>query len=669
MMRNSFEYELEDLFSTEEKTISGDSGYDFSEPEKEVRFSTENELDLKFGKTIYLPIQLSKALLPKVGVFIPKGFRPAAAIKNSRRFSAIDAVVFLHGHIYPCDNKGVSKFDKGGIEYYWNTPAFSFLREEFALSGRNALLIAPTFTNKLNRGSNTFGNLDANKKFDFLLGECLKNLKNTGDIPPDSEIRNVILAGHSAGGLPMQSILWAINSTGQNIVECWGFECLYFGTDIYWAWLNFSPGKNFIHYRQKKAFAGQTARLLKHANFKDVNDGKGHCSLVQEKWRTSLENCRWLQTLNSSSAKSGAGAISRETSDFGYESDFESEFKLEKGNLYTGKIVVAGVPNGKNQRAALKKKGGAYVEITESPSVFLREIIRSAKAKALKAGKKDIAEKLNSEGWFGQFTRDFSFLGRKLKKGQFVHLELAKLLKDIEANFLTGLAMSDAKKAGDILLKNSPEGLSGSRLTSSTATFSMHMFGLAVDVNYLGNPYIEESDIKAVNNVLQNAASLTNTKPLTYRKHEKDRFADRFDFIQALDGVIENYFKLLDDPPALESCLQSSQSPDWHGLSVKDAMQRIQKNLDNLAGFLARKSYKDYFKKHAILDFDKRFVTGMERMGLHWGGDYGDMMHFDLRKTGVGFYIEQARNEYAGKVQRQAARLYKEKKYGEYSPV
>jgi len=631
-------------------------------------FGGESEIDVKFGKTLYLPIRLSKTLLPKVGVFIPSGFQPTAAIKNSRRFSAVDAIVFLHGHIYPCDKQGVGKFDKGGIEYYWNTPAFTFLREELALSGRNALLIAPTFTNKLSRDSNTFGNLDANKKFDFLLSECLNNLKKSGDVPPDSEIRNVILAGHSAGGLPMQSILWAINSTGHNIVECWGFECLYFGTDIYWAWLNFSPDKNFIHCRQKKAFGAQTERLLKHANFKDVNDGKGHCSLVKEKWRTSIESCRWLQTINpAASAKSGA-PVSRELSDFGYESEFESEFNLEKGHLYTGKIVVAGMPNSKTQRAALKKKGGAYVEITEAPSVFLRDIIRRAQAKARQAGKKDVADKLSPDSWFDHFTRDFSFLGRKLKKGQFVHLELAKLLKSVEAKFLTDLGTSDPKKAGDILLKNSPEGLSGSRLTSSTATFSMHMFGLAVDVNYLGNPYVEESDVKAVNNVLQNAASLTNTKPLSYRKHDKDGFAHRFDFIQALDEVIENYFKLLDDQTALENYLRSSRSPDWRNLSVKDALQKIQKNLDNLAGFLARKDYKDYFKKHAILDFDKRFVTGMEKMGLHWGGEYGDMMHFDLRETGVGFYIEQARNEYAGKVKRQAARLSKEKKYGVHSP-
>jgi hypothetical protein len=646
----------------------------------DLYFGRENEIDAKLGKTLYLPIKLSKTVLPKVGVFIPSGFQPATAIKNARTFSAVDVVVFFHGHIYPCDTKGVAKFDKGGIEYYWNTPDFAFLREDFALSGRNAVLIAPTFTNKLNANASTYGNLDANNKFDFLIGECLTHLKNDNHVPQNSEVRNIILAGHSAGGLPMQSILWAVNSTGKNIVECWGFECLYFGTDIWWAWLNFEPDKNFIHYRRKNPFSDQTARLKKHTNFQDVNDGKGHCSLVKEKWRTSIENCRRLQNIGSATTKSN-GMTNREIYDSGYESNFENEFTLEAQALYKDKIVVAGLPKNQKQRANLKKSGGAYVEVKESPSVFLTEIVRSAKSKAIKDGKKDLAEKLNADEWFNQFTRDFTFLGRRLKEDkkrrgktlvsvnkQYVHIELAKLLKEAEAKFLTELGTSDTKKAGDILLKNSPEDISGSRLTSSTATFSMHMFGLAVDVNYLGNPYIEEGDIKAVNNVLKNAALLMNTEVLTYRKHEKNKFADRFDYIQALDETIENYFKLLDDSAALERFQKASRSDEWRGLSVRDVAEKIQKNLDNLSGLLARASYKDYFKKHAILNFDKRFVTGMEKTNLHWGGDYGDMMHFDMRNAGVGYYIEKARNEYAAKAKKQAARLLKEKKYGEHSP-
>jgi hypothetical protein len=255
----------------------------------------------------------------------------------------------------------------------------------------------------------------------------------------------------------------------------------------------------------------------------------------------------------------------------------------------------------------------------------LPEIVRIAKAKAIKDKKNDIAAKLDPDSWFNEFTRNFTFLGRPFKDGQFVHIEFAKLLKSAESGFMKIIGSSDAKKTGDILLNNSDEGISGSRKTSSTATFSMHMFGLAVDVNYRGNPYVEASDIKPLNNVLKNAALLMNTDILTYEKNTKGKFKDRFDYMQALDTLLENYFKLLDNTAELERHIRNSQSSVWRGQSLADAKAIIQKNLNNLAGFLARGKLKDYFKKHAILDFDKRFVVGMEAMGFDWGGYYGEI--------------------------------------------
>ena len=385
----------------------------------------------------------------------------------------------------------------------------------------------------------------------------------------------------------MLSVLWAQNSFGQNIVECWGFECLYFGTDVWWSWLNFSPNMSFIHYRRQSVFKSQAEKLKKYRNFQDVSDGKDHCRVVKEKWRKSIENSVQLQNIN-------VGAVNREISNSFSELDFE--FALEKAELYKGKIVVAGLPSDKKKRKQAKESGKPFIEIEESPSVSLPEIIRMARDKALKDNKPHIAAVLDPDKWFKQFTCDFTFLGRSLKSGQYVHLEMAKLLKAIETEFVKQLGIGDAKKTGDVLLNNSDEGILGSRLTSSTAVFSMHMFGLAVDVNYLGNPYIEKGDIKAVNNVLENAALLMNTEKFTYQINIKGRFADRFDFIQALDTLIENYFKLLDNPAELVQYLRATQSDVWRKLSLEAAQDKIQKNLDNLAGYLARKLTKKEIK-------------------------------------------------------------------------
>jgi hypothetical protein len=243
---------------------------------------------------------------------------------------------------------------------------------------------------------------------------------------------------------------------------------------------------------------------------------------------------------------------------------------------------------------------------------------------------------------------------------------MAKLLKAIERELVREFG-GNAKGVGDQLLNNSTEGIAGSRLVSSTATFSMHMFGLAVDVNYLGNPFIQSAgDVKGLNNVLRNASLLMNRPTLAYRRGAP---RDTFDSVQRLDALLETYFDLLDRPVELARLAQASTSPEWNRLTAAEAQAKVQKNLDNLAGLLARGGKaKGHFKRHAILDFDKRFVVRMEALGLSWGGHYGDMMHFDMRSAGVGLYVEKARMAYAGKVKALAGRLLRDKRYGAHSP-
>lgn len=702
----------------------------------------EHELDASQGKTIYLPVQLNKTVPPKVGIFIPSSFQPSAAI---------DLIVYFHGHIIRDCKTYPSEFNKKGIEYYWNTPLFKCLREDLIARGNKAILIAPTFIPifaSKNNSPRDYGDLNEAGKFDFLVNETLRQLQKSGELTAGAQVRNIILSGHSGGGLPMQAILDTKNLLKKNIVECWGFECLYFGTSAWQRWLKANPNYSFLHFRRKTKFINPTDTLKKYTNFIDINDGTDHCLIVQEKWRQAIDSSRvfqsggkspissttsvpmsglfsllaglpelatlplssmtalmegfqdenhltnliffarhpelggrkltgsdpqslkneWVSILKTivrpaiskmkeAATKSSAGSTPAPSPITPIlDSPADEKFSLTEWKLATGKIVVA--------RAGDKKKGTA-VAITEAPAVFLPEIIGMARDMAIKGKKNALADKLDPATWFKKFTR-ITFLGRPLKKGQYLHLEMSKLLKVIESEMVKKYG-GDAKSVGDMLLNKSNEGIAGSRLVSSTATFSMHMFGLAVDVNYLGNPYIQtQNDIKALNNVLKNAALLMNKPVLVYKQgYEKDKF----DKVQQLDAMLEKYFSLLDAPAELERMVQASSSSEWRRLSGADAMKKIQKNLNNLAGLLARGDEKDYFKKHAILDFDKRFVLQMEESGLHWGGHYGDMMHFDMRTTGVGIYIEKARLAYAKKVKDLAQRLFKEKKYGTHSPT
>jgi hypothetical protein len=718
------------------------------ESEEESEYE-EQQLNASQGKTIYLPVKLNNTILPKVGVFIPNRFHLN---------TAINLIVYFHGMITKKENLDCktypNEFSEGGIEYYWNTPYFKCLREDLFASGQQVILIAPTLmpdVGKKGTTSDSYGNLDKAGKFDFLINETLRLLIERNELPPDAQVQNIILSGHSGGGLPMQKILNTENSLKKNISECWGFECLYFGTSIWERWLAKNQNSYFHHFRRESKFTAPTKNLIKYKpKFVDVHDGTDHCRIVTEKWRQAINSSRALQGDKSPTSSatnrslsgifsllSGLPGLATLPATFitallgGFQnendltnlifsarhpelggrklkgSDLQSlkdewvsilkmivrpailrlkeaasktssstsikiqpspttpilnspsddKFSLKEWKLATIKILIA--------RAGDKKRGTS-VEIKEAPAVFLLEIIGMARDMAMKNKENALADQLDPSTWFKKFTR-ITFLGRSLKDEQYLHLEMAKLLKGIEAEMVKKYG-GNAKSVGDMLLNNSSEGISGSRLVSSTATFSMHMFGLAVDVNYRGNPFIESRDISMLNIVLKNASLLMNKPTLLYKRGSKLNSAQLFDSVQIIDSMLEKYFSLLDVPADLEQLVRTSSSSEWHGLSIVDAKAKIQKNLDNLASYLARgsKENKNYFKKHAILDFDKRFVVQMEESGLNWGAHYGDMMHFDMREIGVGKYIEKARVTYKNKAEKLAERLFKEKKYGSH---
>src|SRR5262245_61307713 len=218
------------------------------------------------SKTLYLPIKLNSTIPPNVGIFIPQHFTPAAAV---------NIIVYFHGHIIDVCKTLPTPFSKKGIEYYWGTPFFKCLRDELDASQTDAILIAPTFVQKLGDGNAaTYGNLNAKGKLDFLIDESLTKLKESKDLPAKAEAGKIILAGHSAGGLPMLRILEAKNSLKSNIAECWGFECLYWDTGGWQDWLADNSSKQFRHFRQPGAQSARIKTLKGHANFIDVADGK-----------------------------------------------------------------------------------------------------------------------------------------------------------------------------------------------------------------------------------------------------------------------------------------------------------------------------------------------------------------------------------------------------------
>jgi hypothetical protein len=237
-------------------------------------------------QTFYFPIKLNNTVLPKVAAFIPDDFQPVAAI---------NLIVYFHGHIIPACNPKPEKFKDKGIEYYLDTPFFKCLRDDLNASKANAMFIAPTLSTifgSVQHGSGPlYGDLNKNGKFDFLINEVLKGLKGSKALPADAQAGQIILSGHSAGGAPMMTILSANNALKANIAECWGFECLYFGTDPWNSWLAANPSKQFKHFRRPGEQADAIKELKGRKNFGDIPHGSDHCTLPKKYWREAIDKC------------------------------------------------------------------------------------------------------------------------------------------------------------------------------------------------------------------------------------------------------------------------------------------------------------------------------------------------------------------------------------------
>ena len=256
-------------------------------------------------------------------------------------------------------------------------------------------------------------------------------------------------------------------------------------------------------------------------------------------------------------------------------------------------------------------------EISESPDKYVRAILR-------KAG-------IDDGAWFKSFT-NASFLGKGI--GPPIHTDLAEHLANVEKTLVDkfGGAARSAAEAGKTL--GLVEGIGGSRPYPTSAAISMHLFGLAIDVNYTSNPFIGES----ANPQFLNAGELVHGDAGSVYKPNMS-----YDDLMRLDETLEAYFAYLEDTPALEARLAVAAGPLWKGKSVDDARKIILGDLDTLARRWERRDAKDVVKKTGFLNLKRDLVVGI---GLSWGAVYGDMMHFDLRNKGNGARIQSMVRQY-----------------------
>ena len=146
----------------------------------------------------------------------------------------------------------------------------------------------------------------------------------------------------------------------------------------------------------------------------------------------------------------------------------------------------------------------------------------------------------------------------------------------------------------------------------------MHLFGLAIDVNYATNPFISAS----ANKVFDRANEQLGRSVKTFRN------GMTYDEIAELDKLLVDYFALAKDPATDDAAKKQIKGPRLRHRASGSAREPAKKAAIEAGG---------------LLDLDKRLV---EEIGLDWGASYGDIMHFDMRNKGNGAKIHAAIERY-----------------------
>jgi hypothetical protein len=175
---------------------------------------------------------------------------------------------------------------------------------------------------------------------------------------------------------------------------------------------------------------------------------------------------------------------------------------------------------------------------------------------------------------------------------------------------------------------------------------SMHTFGLAVDLNYKGNPFLGNAG-RLAPDIVKRATGLVLGNPI--------------DLMKYIGEAKEAYATLTTASEALKTYLSYRDSGNLTELTDKVTRHTRSKGEPaDIAGWLAqiekdRKSLggaKDFSghrsPEEGFIDFDEAVVLALTGAGLTWGGTYArakDIMHFDLRE-GVGAKVDKSRKRH-----------------------
>lgn len=239
--------------------------------------------------------------------------------------------------------------------------------------------------------------------------------------------------------------------------------------------------------------------------------------------------------------------------------------------------------------------------------------------------------------WEANLVSDATFLGVSITRG--IHQELADRLVLAE-NFLRARHpdQSDAEVAGQIGLYS----ISGRRVPGTAvggARISNHAFGLAIDVNYRGNPFIARS--ATVDDIIARATEFVLGDEIRIRRRQPDTTEEIRARYERASDALRSYFAMRENRQALTAHLTARGLPT-DTETVDRWMRQITADYQNttLQGeFATPRGSPDRDPAAGFIDLSQELVEALTgRAGLTWGGAYArgkDIMHFGWRQGTV----------------------------------
>jgi hypothetical protein len=268
--------------------------------------------------------------------------------------------------------------------------------------------------------------------------------------------------------------------------------------------------------------------------------------------------------------------------------------------------------------------------------------------------------KMSLADWYEGIDEGATFLGRGIdasggaSKG--VHRDLLAKLQEAEALLRAepkpgtfGVGAEGAAKMGESI---SMVALRQPKAATGGERASMHCYGLAVDINYYGNPFVGQPG-SATPRMINHAMQLISAKEFDVLQKAKSLKADAagemWDSLQGASADLKTYLNLKDD--GSESGIPAGVTEDiakqylgWH-VARNGGSTTLKEWRKALKADVADSRHGDFLTLHGydvrrdpklvgIMDLPKVLVQALVEVDLLWGGLYPggkDIMHFDYR--------------------------------------